>query len=346
MSSTRLVFLAASTLGVANGLLLNNPCAWTSPRPDRAVGPQRPFRRAYAPVLGPRTGDAFDDPDEISALDLSRELSKRLDKSKGLRLRTSGPVRKGVGAVDSLVRQVQDFGRFISSAVTAVPFHVTMMITLLLCYGLQSWCPKAAMMSGARVNAAIRAGQWHRLVSPVFLHGGFAHLASNLFSLWRVGPLVEAAFGVPRTALLYLLSGLGGNLAGLWFGASRGMSIGASGAVFGMIGATGGYVMRKQRALGTYGDMLLRNAGSMLLINLYIGSRRGSGIDNLAHVGGFATGAVLAALLAPKVSYGYDAARTARAAGCCRHGRCARCSHQPRCCILRAYARPSASRRR
>lgn len=243
--------------------------------------------------------------DEVSALDLSRALNQRLENSKGLRIRTSGPVRKSFGAVGSLLNSIDNFVRFILGAMQSIPFHWTMMITLLLCYGLQSSSPKAAMVAGARVNRAIVGGQWHRLVSPVFLHGGFAHLLSNLFSLWRVGPLVEAAFGMPRTALLYLLSGLGGNLAGLWFGQARGMSIGASGAVFGLFGATGGYVLRNKRALGTYGDMLLKNAGFVLMLNLYFGSRRGSGIDNLAHVGGFVTGGVLAILLAPKVSYGY-----------------------------------------
>ena len=74
---------------------------------------------------------------------------------------------------------------------------------------------------------------------------------------------------------------------------------GASGAVFGMLGATGGYVLRNRRALGTYGDMLLKNAAGMLVLNLYIGMRS-RGIDNLAHVGGFASGLVLGILVAPK----------------------------------------------
>lgn len=127
------------------------------------------------------------------------------------------------------------------------------------------------------------------------------HLLSNLFSLWRVGPLVENAFGPACAYLLYLLCGISGNVVGLAFGSGNGMSVGASGAVFGMMGATGGYVVRNKRALGRYGDMLLQNVGQILLINLFIGTRRGSGIDNLAHVGGFAAGAVFGAVLAPSV---------------------------------------------
>ena len=73
--------------------------------------------------------------------------------------------------------------------------------------------------------------------------------------------------------------------------------------VFGMIGATGGYVLRNKRALGGYGDILLRNAVQILALNLFIGTRS-RGIDNLAHVGGFVTGGICAILLSPDVARG------------------------------------------
>lgn len=213
-------------------------------------------------------------------------------------------MRRTVGSLTSILDEARDITRWLGSAVATVPFYGAMMVTLLAAFALQSSAPRAAMFAGARINVAILRGEWHRLVSPVFLHGGAMHLLSNLFSLWRVGPLVEASFGPSRAALIYLLSGVGGNLAGLWFGTSRGLSIGASGAVFGMMGATGGFVLRNKRALGTYGDALLRNAVQILLLNLFIGTRRGSGIDNLAHVGGFVSGVVLAVLLSPDVARG------------------------------------------
>jgi membrane associated rhomboid family serine protease len=181
----------------------------------------------------------------------------------------------------------------------AIPVHIALMVTTALAFGAQSTAPKVAMAAGARMNAAVINGQWHRMVSPVFLHGGAMHLLSNLFSLWRVGPLVESSFGPARTILLYLLSGVGGTLAGLAFGSPRVTSVGASGAVFGMMGAAGGFVLRNKRTLGTYGDMVLTNVGQVLLLNLFIGTRRGSGIDNLAHVGGFVSGALLGILMAP-----------------------------------------------
>lgn len=255
-------------------------------------------------------GDLPPSPPPISAYDISRELSKY--DSMGLRFRTAGPSRRISDSIVRIYRKITSTGSLVGSSIARLPAHGSAAALTLLAYGAQSYAPRAAMLAGCRMNGAINHGQWHRLVSSVFLHGGFAHLLSNLFSLWRIGPIVEASFGPARTWLIYLLSGLGGNLAGLAWGEPRSMSVGASGAVFGMIGATGGFVFRNKRALGSYGDALLSNAGQVLLINLFIGTRRGSGIDNLAHLGGFASGALVGLLVAPAVgtatrSVGVDA---------------------------------------
>jgi len=258
-----------------------------------------PLARASVCCCNPENDEAPAE-DTPSALDLSRELAKY--DSAGLRVRTAGPVRRTANLVTNAFGEAGALARFLRAAVSVVPFYGAMMVALLLAFGLQSSAPRAAMVAGARVNNAIlNGGQWHRLMSPVFLHGGAMHLLSNLFSLYRVGPLIEAAYGPARAALLYLLSGIGGNLAGLWFGSARGMSIGASGAVFGLMGATAAHVLRNKRALGGYGDALLRNVVQILALNLFIGTRRGSGVDNLAHVGGFVSGAVLGLLLSPDV---------------------------------------------
>ena len=270
------------------------------PARHACVGRRRPSITLCVPPAAAADGGGDDDdpPPPLRAVDLSKELAKY--DSRGLRVRQSAPVRRSLATVADAVGEAGALARWFSSAATAVPVHQQMMVLCLVGFGAQSAAPRAAMVAGARVNAAILAGQWHRLVSPVFLHGGGMHLLSNLFSLWRVGPLVEAAFGPARTLLLYLLAGVGGNLAGLAWGSPKGMSIGASGAVFGLMGAVGGFVLRNRRALGSYGDLLLRNTAMTLALNLYVGTRRGSGIDNLAHVGGFLTGGLLAILLAPQ----------------------------------------------
>ena len=80
---------------------------------------------------------------------------------------------------------------------------------------------------------------------------------------------------------------------------ARGMSVGASGAVFGFMGAAAAYVVRNKAALGRSGDAILSNVGQVLFLNLIFGAQRGSGIDQLGHIGGVVTGAVFGLLLAP-----------------------------------------------
>ncbi|KAL3904622.1 MAG: hypothetical protein SGPRY_011216 [Prymnesium sp.] len=125
---------------------------------------------------------------------------------------------------------------------------------------------------------------------------------SNLYSLWRVGPLVEGLYGGSKTLLIYLLAGVGGNLAGLQWGALRSLSVGASGAVLGLMGAVAAYVMSNRQQLGRSGDALLTQVGQLLLLNLFIGLSPRSGIDNLGHFGGAATGFILGWLLSPRAS--------------------------------------------
>lgn len=239
--------------------------------------------------------------DELRARDLSRELKKY--ETKRLRVTQSGPVRRLIsGAVDARDGLLGMLG-FYRFALETVPVNRALLVLTLLAFGAQQYVGQAATLAGARFNVAIdRGGQWHRLVTPMFLHGGALHLLSNCFSLFRIGPMVEGAYGASRCLLLYLLAGIGGNVAGLVWGSARGMSVGASGAVLGLMGATAAFVVRNKRALGGGGDALLGQVGRILFINLLIGTRAGSGVDNLGHVGGAATGFVLGLAVAPSVS--------------------------------------------
>lgn len=190
--------------------------------------------------------------------------------------------------------------KFYASIFTVVPVHQALLALTLAAYAGQSWAGRAAVAAGARMNYMItRGGQWHRLVSPMFLHGSTMHLFSNCYSLWRLGPLAEQAYGPARLLLIYLLSGIGGNVAGLWFGDPRSSSVGASGAVFGIMGAIGAYAQVNRRVLGGGGEAMMRSVGQLFFLNLFIGLGPRSGIDNLGHVGGFVTGALVGLVAAP-----------------------------------------------
>ncbi len=108
---------------------------------------------------------------------------------------------------------------------------------------------------GALFPPAVRAGEWWRLAASLFLHFGTLHLAMNMFALWLLGPFLEFALGLRRFLLVYLLTGIGSMGVVMLFAsgpAGQQMTVGASGCVMGLVGATGALMLRgwmKERAL-------------------------------------------------------------------------------------------------
>ncbi len=142
---------------------------------------------------------------------------------------------------------------------------------------------------GAKVNSAIIAGQYWRLITPMWLHGSLLHIAFNMYALFIFGANLERAYGHGRFLLLYLLSGFAGNV--ISFMMSPTPSIGSSTAIFGLIAAQGVFLYQNRR--------LIRNAQGMLIntltiagINLVLGLS--PGIDNWGHMGGLIGGLAFA----------------------------------------------------
>jgi membrane associated rhomboid family serine protease/tetratricopeptide (TPR) repeat protein len=148
---------------------------------------------------------------------------------------------------------------------------------------------------GAKENGAIASGQWWRLLSAAFLHGDWFHLLFNMYALFAVGSLVERAYGRFRFIVIYILSAIGGAVAS-YFG-SPAMGVGASGAIFGLMGAAMLAVWRGEANVRPllHGRVGLSIAGWCLYSLL-----RGVGdptIDNFAHVGGVLAGSCVALIL-------------------------------------------------
>ena len=99
---------------------------------------------------------------------------------------------------------------------------------------------------GVLVPPAVYAGEWWRLAASTFLHFGALHLAMNMVALWILGPFVEFALGLRRFLLVYLVSGICGmaTVLAVSFGASNEITVGASGCIMGLIGATGALMLR------------------------------------------------------------------------------------------------------
>ncbi|HET6962210.1 MAG TPA: rhomboid family intramembrane serine protease [Terriglobia bacterium] len=144
---------------------------------------------------------------------------------------------------------------------------------------------------GADVGALVSAGQWWRLVSAVFIHIGIIHLAFNSYALIFIGPLLEELLGKERFLVLYIFTGAFGFLVSNWYYGPWLTTAGASGAVFGLIGA--GIVFSKRWS--QWGSML----GQQLVHWAIYGFGYGLviGANNAAHFGGFVAGVAFAFLL-------------------------------------------------
>jgi rhomboid protease GluP len=150
---------------------------------------------------------------------------------------------------------------------------------------------------GAKVNQLVAAGEVWRLFTAMFLHIGVLHLLFNLYALNALGPLVEGYFGHLRFGAIYLVGGLFGSLASYAF--SPYPSAGASGAIFGLAGATTIYFLRYRENFGARGRAILQNMLLVIGINLLFGMTA-QNIDNWGHMGGLVGGAILATGMLPK----------------------------------------------
>ena len=158
--------------------------------------------------------------------------------------------------------------------------------------------PTEVLARGALVPALVAEGRVWLLFSSMFLHAGFIHLALNMLSLYFLGSFVEVVFGRGRFLALYLTSGLAGGIAYLYFGNFDGSVVGASGAIFGLLGGVLGYSLR--RGTFSWQNPLIRQLLILTALNLYFGFSV-SNISNTAHIGGLLGGLAYGWLFAPTV---------------------------------------------
>lgn len=145
----------------------------------------------------------------------------------------------------------------------------------------------------------IENGEYYRLFTSMFLHFGINHLTGNMVSLLFLGDNLERALGKVRYIFLYLLSGLGASLCSFLYNLVKGeivVAAGASGAVFGVIGALFYTLIRNK---GKLEDLTSMRLGVLIVYILYSGFMS-PGIDNAAHIGGLLIGFLLAIPLYPK----------------------------------------------
>ncbi|HEY3913898.1 MAG TPA: rhomboid family intramembrane serine protease [Verrucomicrobiae bacterium] len=250
-------------------------------------------------------------PDDGTAVRPDGELTIKFFQSGDFVLLTRRLSAAGVKFDDSVVQAAQVISSFAQrlSAVTPSCWVTFTLLTInsvifLLMYldladnfttpGLQSW--------GANYGPlTINGGQWWRLLTCCFLHGGFLHVLLNMYVLYQVGQLVEKLFGNWFYLFIYLACGICASLTSLWIHPAI-TSAGASGAIFGLYGALVGYLIREHSGLpGILARPVLQSAAIFIIFNLFFGfinnaessvAGHGGIIDLAAHCGGLLSGFV------------------------------------------------------
>jgi len=178
-------------------------------------------------------------------------------------------------------------------------------------------------MWGAKINSLIDRGQFWRLATSSLLHANVTHLAFNCFSLNSIGPMVEMLTGPRRFIAVYFSSALAGSL--MSYRCCESPAVGASGAIFGLVGAYAVYMWRHKSYFGNARESL-EHIGRVVILNMGMGllSR---GIDNWGHLGGLLGGVAVAWFLGPAWQYQHvakdgrvvfkDSPRPSNTAHCC-----------------------------
>jgi len=155
---------------------------------------------------------------------------------------------------------------------------------------------------GANFAPATQDGQWWRLGTALFLHFGIMHLSLNCFALWDVGLLAERMYGPWRIIGIYFMAGLFGNILSLDLQGNSAVSGGASGAIFGLYGALLIFIWRERAYINPHEfKWLFGGAVAFSVMTITLGFII-TGIDNAAHIGGFAAGMLGAIIFAKPIN--------------------------------------------
>lgn len=145
---------------------------------------------------------------------------------------------------------------------------------------------------GAKFNPLINDGEVWRFITAAFLHGGLVHIGFNMMALKVIGPQVEQIYGLKKYLAIYFSSAIGGSLLSYMF-SPESVSVGASGAVFGLLGAMLVFGFKKKSVIG---KSFMMNIIQVIVLNVVIGLSVPN-IDNFGHLGGLVLGGLIALIL-------------------------------------------------
>ncbi|MBV4358616.1 rhomboid family intramembrane serine protease [Pinibacter aurantiacus] len=150
---------------------------------------------------------------------------------------------------------------------------------------------------GANFRPFVADGQWWRLLTSTFLHGGLMHIVANMIGLVFVGLFLEPAIGTRRFAIFYIVTGIFASIASIWWHAAT-VSVGASGAIFGMYGVFLALLLKKVFPAALNKAFL---TSTLIFVGFNLAMGFAGGIDNAAHIGGLVSGFVIGLIIAPTI---------------------------------------------
>jgi rhomboid protease GluP len=176
------------------------------------------------------------------------------------------------------------------------PITKTLLIMIAVVFAYEVWTQaydsdEAMMAMGAIVPGLVQNGQLWRLITSMFLHGGWLHWAANSWALYQIGTLYEVLFGSKRFALIYFSTGIIAGVASSLY--NHGPAVGASGAIFGIMGAFIFSIIRSPvYRHQPWTRSLIGQLVFWIVVNIAIGFSV-KFIDNVAHMAGLVSGLLL-----------------------------------------------------
>lgn len=213
------------------------------------------------------------------------ELKKLNEKSSSANLK----VFKRALSIDNLKKS--------NMLITIIIIGLNLLIFVIMVFaglGVVSFGAQDLLAWGADFRPKVIEGQWWRLLTSVFLHGGLMHVLMNMYGLFFVAIFLEPMLERVKYAAAYLICGLAASLVSIWWHPAS-VGVGASGAIFGLYGVLTALIIANKVNVKERKGMLLVSL-PFIIINLLIGLS--GGIDNSAHIGGLVCGLIIGFLYA------------------------------------------------
>lgn len=182
--------------------------------------------------------------------------------------------------------------------ITPIIVNINLLIYLIMVicgFGFMSFSGKDLLIWGANYRPSVLRGDWWRLLTSIFLHGGILHILANMYGLVFVGLFLEPILGRTKYLIVYILTGIIASLSSIWWYKAT-VSVGASGAIFGLYGVFLALLLVNIFPKDMKGGFLL-STSIFVGYNLLMGLT--GGIDNAAHIGGLLSGFIAGLLLYP-----------------------------------------------